>query len=121
MFFIPILALDRTKQMKRASVPPVSFVERRRHARPEPAPRIGPVAGLGLFGQWIAALAFAVDVAFQFQVTQLLYHFLEAMRRIGPHARDGMASASRWAIAWLSIARQCIAVQFHERGAGPRR
>jgi len=43
---------------------------------PDPHGRLGPVAALGLFGQRLAALALAVDVAFQLAVAKLCLRFL---------------------------------------------
>ena len=58
---------------------------------PNPHGGFRPVAGLALFGQRLAALALAVDVAGQLGGLQLGLHLLGTIRRIRPHARAGVA------------------------------
>lgn len=51
----------------------------------------GPVAALALFGQWLAALALAMDAASQPSGAQLGLHLFGTVGRIGPDVRAGVA------------------------------
>lgn len=51
----------------------------------------GPVAAPGLFGQRLAALALAVDVALQLHAAQLGFHLLGPISGISPDPRAGIA------------------------------
>ncbi len=88
---MPIFAFARTMPIVRTRVPPMSFGLRAEDMfDPRTHRGFRPVAALGLLGQRLAALALAMDVAFQFQGTQLGFHLLGPIGRVCPDTRAGI-------------------------------
>ncbi len=89
---MPILALARIRPMVRTSAPP-HVVGLRAEDVLDPGAHggFGPVAGLALLAQRLAALALAVDAAFHPPGAQLGFHFLGPIGRIGPDIRASVA------------------------------